>query len=143
MTRYTRFDAGQKRIVVPGWLEGPLGETTLRLVLDTAASETTIAPRVIDGLGYNPRDGETPTTVTSALGKEYGYRTRIARLEALGFSIADLAVNVFDFADGDLFDGLIGLNFLQSFNYQVRSAEHCIVASTIRPMSLTRPAHSR
>ena len=39
-------------------LWGPLGQTDdLRLVLDTGASLTLIVPELLDGPGYNPRDG--------------------------------------------------------------------------------------
>jgi len=42
---------------------------------------------------------------------------------ALGFVVPDYRIHVFDLATGDDIDGLIGLSFLDQFNYEVRSRE--------------------
>jgi hypothetical protein len=64
---------------------------------------------VIDKLGYGPRDGEFVTTVRSAIGKEQGYTLRVKRFSALGFTLPDYLIHVFDLATGDDIDGLVGL----------------------------------
>jgi len=80
-------------------------------------------PSIVDDLGYSPRDGERVTTVRSAIGAEQGYTLRVKRFSALGFTLPDYLVNLFDLATGDDIDGLIGLSFLDQFNYEVRSKE--------------------
>lgn len=92
-----------------------------QLVLDTGAAMTTIAPRVARALGYSARDRRRWSYVHSAIGQERGYVLRIARIEALGFAIDHFSVHVFDL--GHDIDGLLGLDFLDHFNYEVRSAE--------------------
>jgi len=44
-----------------------------------------------------------------------------SRFEALGFGIDAFEINVFDLPSGEA--GLLGLNFLDRFNYEVRSIE--------------------
>jgi hypothetical protein len=48
--------------------------------------------------------------------------------------MSNFAVNVFDLAERDSIHGLVGMNFLRRFNYQVRSAEGRILVSTIAPL---------
>lgn len=76
-----------------------------------------------DELGYNARHGEGISTVTSAIGKESGWLLRLPRVTALGHSLSDLRVNVHDLPDETGIHGLLGLNFLRHFNYEVRSRE--------------------
>jgi hypothetical protein len=63
-----------------------------------------------------------------------GYSTRVERLDALGFSCQQAEVNVAEFEDpsqvvlDDLqVDGVLGLSFLDHFNYEIRSYESRIV----------------
>lgn len=90
-----------------------------------------MVPEVVDKLGYSPRDAEQITGVYSAVGKEQGYITRVARFAALGFEVEDFRVHVFDLADRYDIDGLLGLTFLRRLNYEVRSAEGVILAAPI------------
>lgn len=47
----------------------------------------------------------------------------MSRFTALGFTFADFLVHAFDLTDRADIDGLIGLDYLKQFNYEVRSAE--------------------
>lgn len=131
MKQITPFDATASLIIVEAQLWGPLGQTSLRLVLDTGATETLLVPDVVDDLGYSPRDAEIVTGVYSAVGKEQGYIRRVDRFSALGFDRTDFAVHVFDLADHYPIDGLVGLSFLRQLNYEVRSAEGSIIAEEV------------
>jgi hypothetical protein len=75
------------------------------------------------------------TRVSSALGKEYGYMLRLSRFSALGFTLANFPVNVFDLADSGNISGLIGLNFLSQFNYEIRSGEGRIIVENLAPLA--------
>lgn len=126
--KVTRFDPTRDLIIVDARLWGPgeRGRTPVSLAIDTGSSETVISPEIVDELGYSPRDGEAITTVRAAIGKEHGYTIRVARFSALGFSVPDFRIHVFDLAAGYGIDGLIGLSFLRQFNYEVRSADGLI-----------------
>ena len=77
------------------------------------------------------------TSVTTAIGQEHGYLLKVARLEALGITLTAFPVHVFDLANRYAIEGLIGLNFLRSFNYEIRSAEGRILVEEI--VSMRRP----
>lgn len=67
----------------------------------------------------------------SAVGEEHGYQLELAAFTALGFTLTDHLVNVFDLGHEDIADGLIGMNFLNEFNYEIRSAEGRILVEEI------------
>ncbi|MBI5548171.1 MAG: clan AA aspartic protease [Deltaproteobacteria bacterium] len=125
----TAFDPNADLIVVVGELRGPLGAQKYRFALDTACAETLVTPESVDRLGYSAREGESMTAVTTALGREPGYRLRVSSLKALGHAFTDFRVNVHDLPDSSGLDGLIGLNFLRAFNYEIRSKEGRILVS--------------
>jgi predicted aspartyl protease len=113
------------------WGPGGRGRTPLSLAIDTGSSETVVAPDIVDDLGYSPRDGEAITTVRAAIGKEHGYTLRVSRFSALGFTIPDYSIHVFDLAADFGINGLIGLSFLRQFNYEVKSAERRLLVERI------------
>ena len=135
MTRETRFTVGQELILVRGTIEGPRGIASVRLVVDTGASRTIIVPEILDDIGYSARDGQVTSTVSGAVARERGYTLRVERFATLGFAMNRFVVHVFDLMDHSKFDGLIGLNFLRHFNYEVRSSEGRIVVENLAPLA--------
>jgi predicted aspartyl protease len=135
VTQETRFAIRRDLIYVPGTVKGPRGETELRLVLDTGASQTIVVPEVLEEIGYTARDGVVTSSTSTAIGRERGYTLRVARFAALGFGMKSFVVHVFDLEDRHHIDGLIGLSFLHHFNYEVRSAEGRIVLENISPLA--------
>jgi len=123
--KVTRFKPESDLITVDGRVWGPLYRTgrPLKLVVDTGAAETVIVPGILDELGLNPREGEAITVMRSAVGREQGYLIRVARFECLGHQARDFRIHAHDLPGGWSIEGLIGLNFLRQFNYEVRSAE--------------------
>jgi predicted aspartyl protease len=119
----TGFDPDGQIIVIDAMFRGRSGSAPARLVVDTGCAATMLVPELIDLLGYGPRDGQVTTTVSSALGQEHGYILRVSQVSALGFTFSDMPIHVFDLADRRDVDGLLGLDFLRQFNYEVRSAE--------------------
>src|SRR5262249_37523276 len=110
--KVTRFSRARDLIVVDARIFGVRDAQSVSLAIDTASAETVVVPAIVDDLGYSPRDGERITTVRTAIGKEQGYTLRVKRFSALGFTLPDYLINVFDLATGDDIDGLIGLSFL-------------------------------
>ena len=137
MTRQeTPFVTHGEVIIVRAVVTGPRTAVTARLVFDTGATYTTITPEVAEDLGYSPRDGLRRTRVHTAIGSEHGYVLAVAELFVLGVAARSLPVHVFDLGHDDI-DGLLGLNFLSSLNYEVRSAEHRILVEPV--ISAGRP----
>src|SRR5512140_71825 len=121
--KVTRFNHKRDLVIVRAWLWGPRGDKQVWLAVDTASAETVVTPDTVDLLGYNPRDGETITTVRSAIGKEQGWTLRVSRFSTLGFVVPNYRIHVFDLATGHDIDGLIGLTFLRQFNCEFRFTE--------------------
>lgn len=117
-------------IVVEVRLRGPRSESVRNLVLDTGAAATTLIPEVIDDLGYSARDGNKRSRVHSAIGEEHGYSLNVAEFSALGVTTPNFMVNVFDL-DHEAFDGLLGMNFLRHFNFEVRPVDQQILLELI------------
>ena len=125
------FNPSSELIIIDVALAGLRRAFKFRFALDTACTMTLVTPDTIDWLGYSARDGEHTATVTTALGREPGYLLRVARFIAFGHSFNDFRVNVHDLADGSGIDGLLGLDFLRHFNYEIRSKEGRIRADRI------------
>ena len=123
------FDPQADLILVPVEVRGPLGSQSFRFALDTGCAETLVTPEVVDALGYSPRDGTALTAVTTALGREPGYRLRVIGFKAFGHAFADFRINVHDLPEESGINGLLGLNFLRAFNYEIRSNEGRILVS--------------
>ena len=124
--KITPYDRSRDLIIIDAEVWGPRTSELVSLALDTGSSETVLAPDIVDRLGYSPRHGEQITRVRSAVSEEQGYTLRVLRFATLGFTLADFRIHVFDLAAGHGIDGLIGLSFLNHFNYEVRSREGLI-----------------
>ena len=128
----TPFVTDGDLIIVEATVTGPCGTTPGRFVLDTGATMTTMIPELADSIGYSPRDGFKRTRVHTAIGEEEGYALRVADLAVLGFTMPSFPVNVFDLGyDG--IHGLLGMNFLGDFNFEIRPAERRILVARIAP----------
>lgn len=79
-------------IIVPVTICGPTHFFKVRFVLDTGASHTIIDYRIAESLGYSKQNVVAPSRVSSAAGKEEGYRLRIESIETLGKKISPFEV---------------------------------------------------
>jgi clan AA aspartic protease (TIGR02281 family) len=104
----------------------------VRLVVDTGAAATTLTPRVVERIGYTRQDGHKEARVQTAVGEEHGYWLRVAELTVLGVTTPSFALAVFPLGHQNL-DGLVGMNFLRHFNFEIRPAEQRILVELIDP----------
>jgi clan AA aspartic protease (TIGR02281 family) len=133
MTRlWSSFKRERELIIVAAEIVGPATTTEARLVLDTGAAATTLVPEVIERIGYTRHDGFKKAKVHTAIGEEKGYWLRVAELTVLGVTTPDFALAVFPLGHQDI-DGLVGMNFLRHFNFEVRPAEQRILVELIDP----------
>jgi predicted aspartyl protease len=117
------FERHEGLIVVRGGLSGPREARNLRLVVDCAAVATTIKTEILDAIGYSALQALARTTVTTAIGQERGYIIDVIEFVCFNERTPNFRVNAFDLALPDHLDGLLGLNFLDRFNYEIRSRE--------------------
>ena len=65
----------------------------------------------------------------TAAATERGYIVRVAQFTTLGFSEPDLHVDVADLGYG--VDGVLGMNFLSDYNFEIRPAERRILVEKV------------
>ena len=85
---------------------------------------------MIEKIGYNQRDGFKKAKVHTAIGEEHGYWLRVAELTVLGVTTPNFALTVFPLGHKDI-DGLVGMNFLRHFNFEVRPADRQILVELV------------
>ena len=134
MTRVsTPFVRDRELIIVRAEIVGRASRTTgARLVLDTGAAATTLTPTVAKKVGYSRRDAYKESTVHTAIGEERGYWIHVAEFTVLDVTTPDFALTVFPLAHKDI-DGLVGMNFLRHFNFEIRPADQLIHLELIQP----------
>lgn len=120
-------------IVVAARIWGRRGSGFITLALDTAASETLIKPTVLAQFGYRDEDAGPSTAIHSAIGAERGYLLRVDRLWALGFAVTTHVVHAHDLPGQYDIDGLLGLRFLDRFDYTIRSRRNEIAVDFAAP----------
>lgn len=121
-------------IIVEARIRGAHAESDARLALDTGAAVTTVTPELAHKLGYSDRDGFRKVTVHTAIGKERGYWLRVAEFSVLGVMIPSFPLQVFDLGHDDL-DGLLGMNFLLDFNFEIRPTDQRIILERIAALT--------
>lgn len=112
--------------MVEALIVGPQSSVTAKLAFDTGAMATTISPELALIAGYSRRDAVAFKKVVTAHREEQDYLLPLARFSALGFSRSPFRVFVGELAWNEevgKLDGLLGLNFLRYFNYEIRSAD--------------------
>ncbi|MDF1551487.1 MAG: aspartyl protease family protein [Deferrisomatales bacterium] len=94
-------------------------QATVRLVLDTGATSTVLAPRVVQSLGI-PIRTDPPVQVHTANGVvEAGWAEGVV-IAVGGRRSAPLQVIVHDAVPGT--DGLLGMNYLGAYRVEIRAA---------------------
>ncbi len=120
------FVRSRELILVEAEVIGRAGRTTdARLVVDTGAAATTLTPKLVKRIGYSRTDGYKDAKVHTAIGEERGYWLHVAQLDVLGIATPNFAVTVFPIGHQNL-DGLVGMNVLRHFNFEIRS-EECVI----------------
>lgn len=84
-----------------------------------------LTPDVIKAVGHSRRDAYKESTVHTAIGTERGYWIHVAEFTVLDVTTPDFALTVFPLGHKDI-DGLVGMNFLRHFNFEIRPAEQLI-----------------
>lgn len=126
------FIRSRELILVEAEVVGRDGRMTeARLVVDTGAAATTLTPKLVERIGYSRKDGYKDAKVHTAIGEERGYWLHVAQLDVLGIATPNFAVTVFPLGHQNL-DGLVGMNFLRNFNFEIRPEERLIHLELIK-----------
>lgn len=131
MRSESSFEIDGDLIVIDAIVAGPKGNDRARLVLDTGSVLTTLVPEIAEAVGYTAADRVARSVVRTAVAEERGYIVCVSQLTAIGFALPDVHVNVADLGHG--IDGVLGMNFLGGFNFEIRPAERRILVERIAP----------
>lgn len=116
-----RFDSNLNLIFVDTFFSDNTGEQELllRLAFDTGAAVTTVSYDLMEYLGYAPeRSPETGRLITGS-GVEYAPIVKVKRICVANEPIDYLKVYCHNFPPESYVDGVLGLNYLKSFNFNV------------------------
>jgi predicted aspartyl protease len=117
------FERSGDLMTITARVWGAHGDRELLLVIDTGAAATSIEPAVLDGLGYSSRDAIMRTRVPTPAGVQHGHLLQVHRFYALGADLSGFVIQALALADEYGVDGLLGMNFLDRFNFTVRPVE--------------------
>jgi len=131
MRSETSFELDGDLIVVDAIAIGPSGKAEVRLVLDTGAVLTTLIPTIAESIGYTSAAQVARSVMRTAAAVEHGYIVRLVQLSTLGFTVPYVHIDVADLGHG--IDGVLGMNFLSDFNFEIRPAERRILVERIAP----------
>jgi predicted aspartyl protease len=98
----------------------------LLLVIDTGAAATSIEPAILEGLGYSSRDAIMRTRVPTPAGVQRGQLFQVSRFYTLGAELSSFVVQALALNDEYGVDGLLGMNFLENYNFTVRPRDRQI-----------------
>jgi clan AA aspartic protease (TIGR02281 family) len=133
MTKLSSFFVRDRELIlVDAEVTGPDRTLNARLVLDTGAAATTLTPHIVDKIGYSRRNAYQKAKIHTAVGEEHGFWLRVAEFTVLGATVPDFALTVFALGHKDI-DGLVGMNFLRHFNFEIRPDEQRILVELINP----------
>lgn len=89
-------------------------------MIDTGAAATSIEPAILEALGYSSRDAIMRTRVPTPAGVQRGHLFRVDRFHALGAELSSFVVQALALDAEYGVDGLLGMNFLENYNFTVR-----------------------
>ena len=106
------FDPRGRFVLVQAIVVGSKRVLQARLALDTGATITQLAPWVLEEVGSPPPVART-FPVATAGGMVFVAETRVARVQALGVTLANFRVLSHALPPATKLDGLLGLDFLR------------------------------
>lgn len=115
----------KKLLVISALFRGKHGDYDAELIVDTGASLTILQPLAIHALGFSEVDKSGISTVQSPIGKERGFRVRLPAIECLGKRVENFEIACHDVGLKHL-DGLLGMNFLEQFDFCVYPSR-CVI----------------
>ena len=96
------------------------------MALDTGATFTIVPWDIAIDLGYDPADPEGRQRIFTGSGVELCPVVTVKKMTALGMAVEDIKILCHDLPEGSCVDGLLGLNFLRMFDFEIRYSEGMI-----------------
>jgi hypothetical protein len=126
----SRFELNSPLLILEADIVGPVRVVTVRLVLDTGASQTMIRPRSLVAAGYNPATTTRRGNIRSATGGSTAPILDVSAISCLGRVRTKLPVLAHDPPPTVVYDGLLGLDFFRGLVLTLDFARGRISLST-------------
>jgi len=107
------FSRRRGLIIVRTRVWGPTKSITLKLALDTGASDTLISATQLENLGFDLSRAAQIVEITTGGGVIAAPIIELAQLEALGQERLDFPVLAHDLPPTSTIDGVLGLDFMR------------------------------
>src|SRR5205807_1630449 len=91
---------------------GPEGQVTLRLAVDTGATQTVIPPHALFFIGYDPHRIKKRKRITTGSGVERVAQLKVAEIQAMGHTRRNLKIIAHSLPPNMSADGLLGADFM-------------------------------
>lgn len=129
----TRFDVTGNVVLIDLELTGVLESKTLLLpvALDTGATFTIVPWDAAVDMGYDPSNSTRRQRIFTGSGVEFCPVVTVARIKALGMTIENIDVLRHDLPEGSCVYGLLGLNFLRMFDFEIKYSDGTICLSQV------------
>jgi len=107
-------------LVVRSYLKGPEAAVYPRLLIDTGSTYTIVAQEILESIGCSPGLAKERMRIATASGYEMCPVVWIQQFSCLGQCIEDWYVLAHTLPFGTYVDGLLGMDFMQSFPMDIR-----------------------
>lgn len=125
MTRYPLERVGTL-LVTKAAVSGPAGVKVVRLLVDTGSVHTILPVEVLESVGCSPAGSSEHVRLITGSGYLIVPRVRVSWFQCLGQKENEKAVVAHTLPFGILVDGLLGMDFLRSFNARLLITEGII-----------------
>ncbi|NOT54361.1 MAG: hypothetical protein HOP18_07130 [Deltaproteobacteria bacterium] len=125
MTRYPLERVGTL-LVTKAAVSGPAGVKVVRLLVDTGSVHTILPVEVLESVGCSPAGSSEHVRLITGSGYLIVPRVRVSWFQCLGQKENEKAVVAHTLPFGILVDGLLGIDFLRSFNARLLITEGII-----------------
>ncbi len=92
------------------------------MAVDTGARMTVVTPRKAEELGFEPGDIQPSMNILSATGTAPAAVLTVKSVAVMGQEVKDLRVLCYPLPAGLQLDGVLGLDFLERFDIEIRNS---------------------
>ena len=102
------------------FIEGPSGKAYPKLLLDTGSAYTIVSQEILDVIGCSPAQSEKKQRIITGSGYEIVPVVIVSKFSCLGKLLKNFRILAHTLPFGVYVDGLLGMDFLNSFEIEIR-----------------------
>ncbi len=107
-------------IMLRAFVEGPAGKVYPKLLLDTGSAYTILSQEILEVIGCSPAKPESRQRIITGSGYKIVPVVSVGNFSCLGKSLKDFRILAHTLPFGVYVDGLLGMDFLNSFEIEIR-----------------------